>query len=212
MSCITVERVKGRSSGRLYPNAIVRFACASASMSSTFFPCCASPTPRLTAVVVLPTPPFWFVRAITLQFDIDASSFRINLATLSGWLCKVPQNAKKPTGFDTNRLCKIFNIQLLTFAASSSRISSVSHLSGNSTAIMRKASYRPAIYAWVAYSISCLSRHSTGGYRLSAVPLSNPIGDSAFPQSPHFQSPPDKLRLLPTAERSSFPSVFPQLP
>ena len=116
---------------------------------------------RLTAVVVLPTPHFWFVRAITLQFDIDASSFRINLATLSGWLCKVPQNAKKPTGFDTNRLCKILNIQLLTFAASSSRMSSVSHLSGNSTDIMRKASYSPAVYAWVAYSISCLSRHSS---------------------------------------------------
>ena len=35
-----------------------RFACASASMSRTFLPCCARLTPRLTAVVVLPTPPF----------------------------------------------------------------------------------------------------------------------------------------------------------
>ena len=131
----------------------------------------------------------------------------------SGNFQKLPcagSSASRRTAFLRSHL--LCNIQLLTFAASSSRISSVSHLSGNSTAIMRKASYRPAIYAWVAYSISCLSRHSTGGYRLSAVPLSNPIGDSAFPQSPHFQSPPDKLRLLPTAERSSFPSVFPQLP
>lgn len=38
--------------------------------------------------VVFPTPPFWLVRAITLQFDIDASSFHIDLATLSRWLCK----------------------------------------------------------------------------------------------------------------------------
>lgn len=59
-------------------------------------------------------PSFWFVRAITLQFGIDTSSFRINLAALSGWLCKVPQKIsperKKPTGFDTNRLCK-YNLQ-----------------------------------------------------------------------------------------------------
>ena len=60
----------------------------SASISRTFLPCCTRLTPRLTAVVVFPTPPFWLVRAITLQFDIDASSFHIDLATLSRWLCK----------------------------------------------------------------------------------------------------------------------------
>ena len=65
----------------------MRFACASASINNTLEPCFARPTPRLTAVVVFPTPPFWFVRAITLQFDIGASSFRIDLATLSRWLC-----------------------------------------------------------------------------------------------------------------------------
>lgn len=32
--------------------------CGSASMSSTFFPCIARPTPRFTVVVVFPTPPF----------------------------------------------------------------------------------------------------------------------------------------------------------
>lgn len=83
MFCITVESVMGISSGLLYPRAIVRFACASASISRTFLPCCTRLTPRLTAVVVFPTPPFWLVRAITLQFDIDASSFHIDLATLS---------------------------------------------------------------------------------------------------------------------------------
>ena len=83
------------SSGLLYPRAIVRFACASASISRTFLPCCTRLTPRLTAVVVFPTPPFWLVRAITLQFDIDASSFRIDLATLSRWLCKQYQRTQK---------------------------------------------------------------------------------------------------------------------
>ncbi len=36
--------------------------------SSTFLPCRAKPMPRLTAVVVLPTPPFWLARAMI--FDI----------------------------------------------------------------------------------------------------------------------------------------------
>lgn len=36
---------------------------------------------------------------------IGASSFLLDLAAFSGRLCKVPQNAKKPTGFYTNRLC-----------------------------------------------------------------------------------------------------------
>ena len=52
-------------------------------------------TPEREAVVVFPTPPFWFVRAITLQFDIGASSFRINLATLSRWLCNSTRERKK---------------------------------------------------------------------------------------------------------------------
>ena len=32
--------------------------CASASISKTFFPCFASPIPKLLVVVVFPTPPF----------------------------------------------------------------------------------------------------------------------------------------------------------
>jgi hypothetical protein len=35
-------------------------------MQSTFLPSCASPMPRLVAVVVLPTPPFWLAIAIIL--------------------------------------------------------------------------------------------------------------------------------------------------
>lgn len=39
-------------------NEIVKLPCGSASISKTFFPCLESPAPKLTAVVVLPTPPF----------------------------------------------------------------------------------------------------------------------------------------------------------
>ena len=43
---------------------------ASASIRSTFFPCFASPMPKLLVVVVLPTPPFWFAIAIILHMII----------------------------------------------------------------------------------------------------------------------------------------------
>ena len=75
------------------------------------------------------------------------------------------------------------------YSLKSSILATVSHLSGNSTTINRKASYSPAIYAWVAYSISSLSRHSSRRLQtsrcLSVVSPSNPTGDSAFPQSPY---------------------------
>src|SRR5579871_3341224 len=44
---------------------MVRCACASRSTRSTRWPRSARAAPRLTAVVVLPTPPFWFATAIT---------------------------------------------------------------------------------------------------------------------------------------------------
>ena len=40
------------------PRQVVKSPCGSASMSNTFFPCIARPTPRFTVVVVFPTPPF----------------------------------------------------------------------------------------------------------------------------------------------------------
>ena len=54
-----------------------KLPCGSASISNTFLPVCASPTPRLTVVVVFPTPPFWFVMAITLQFSMRFPPFSI---------------------------------------------------------------------------------------------------------------------------------------
>ena len=42
------------------------FACGSRSMSSVFFLRMASAAARLIAVVVFPTPPFWFAMAMTI--------------------------------------------------------------------------------------------------------------------------------------------------
>ena len=47
--------------------------CVSPSTTSTFFPARASPIPRFTQVVVLPTPPFWFEMAITCAFKSHTS-------------------------------------------------------------------------------------------------------------------------------------------
>src|SRR5687767_5382084 len=41
------------------PEPIVALPCGSRSTSRTRWPTCASPAARFTAVVVLPTPPFW---------------------------------------------------------------------------------------------------------------------------------------------------------
>ena len=49
------------------PSPDVAFACGSASSSRTLRPSRASEAARFMAVVVLPTPPFWFAKAITLD-------------------------------------------------------------------------------------------------------------------------------------------------
>ena len=50
------------------PDPMVALPCGSRSISSTRWPTLARPAARLTVVVVLPTPPFWFamqkIRAI----------------------------------------------------------------------------------------------------------------------------------------------------
>src|SRR3954470_16484100 len=43
---------------------MVRWAWGSRSMRQTVLPISARAAPRLTVVVVLPTPPFWFIRAM----------------------------------------------------------------------------------------------------------------------------------------------------
>src|SRR5436305_13597342 len=47
------------------PRPVDALPCGSRSTTSTFSPIAASAVPRLIAVVVLPTPPFWLARART---------------------------------------------------------------------------------------------------------------------------------------------------
>ena len=55
------------------PSPDVALACGSMSTTSTRWPACASDAARLTVVVVLPTPPFWFAIA-RIRFIAAASS------------------------------------------------------------------------------------------------------------------------------------------
>ena len=48
------------------PNPLVAFPCGSMSINNTLLPLCAKQALKLTAVVVLPTPPFWLAIDITL--------------------------------------------------------------------------------------------------------------------------------------------------
>lgn len=54
------------------PSPSVAWACGSKSMSNVEWPARASPAARLTAVVVLPTPPFWLMRAMVFMREPPA--------------------------------------------------------------------------------------------------------------------------------------------
>ncbi len=60
----TSKLVTGRASSAT-PTPVEAFPCGSRSRISTFSPTAASAVPRLMAVVVLPTPPFWLAMART---------------------------------------------------------------------------------------------------------------------------------------------------
>src|ERR1700704_748777 len=61
------------------PRPVEALPCGSRSTISTFSPIAARAVPRLIAVVVLPTPPFWFARART-----RGTRCRSVMAALSG--------------------------------------------------------------------------------------------------------------------------------
>ena len=87
MRPIASERVKGSLSGCGLPRLMVRLAWGSASTSSTFFPACASPMPKLAQVVVLPTPPFWLATAIISVFKWNPPSIKISCSSSDEQLC-----------------------------------------------------------------------------------------------------------------------------
>src|SRR6185437_7925062 len=63
-----------RSSSRAKPSPPVVLAWGSQSISSVLSPSSASAAARLMAVVVLPTPPFWFTTASTFEPLLPAAS------------------------------------------------------------------------------------------------------------------------------------------
>ena len=65
MLAMMVDRVISNSSGFFHPKWSVRLPCGSLSIKSTLYPCLTRATPKLTVVVVFPTPPFWLANAIT---------------------------------------------------------------------------------------------------------------------------------------------------
>ena len=77
IQCIAADKVFCNSSGFSTPRYFVASACESASISSTRLPCRASATLRDTAVVVFPTPPFWFEIAMVFHFRSSQSSLSL---------------------------------------------------------------------------------------------------------------------------------------
>ncbi len=59
-------------------NEMLLLACGSRSMSSVFRPRMASAAARLTAVVVLPTPPFWLAMATIMRLKPETQEWRGN--------------------------------------------------------------------------------------------------------------------------------------
>src|SRR4051794_30792005 len=60
------------------PRPVVALPCGSRSTTRTRYPSSASAAPRLTAVVVLPTPPFWFAIARTDGSSIGGSAVMVS--------------------------------------------------------------------------------------------------------------------------------------
>src|ERR1700738_2707333 len=84
---------------------IVRWPWGSRSMRRTRFPSSASAQPRFTAVVVLPTPPFWLATAMTLLkrwLDLCAGTwlrlFNLNRAAESSLRLWIPSPPRKGGG------------------------------------------------------------------------------------------------------------------
>ncbi len=67
MEAMTVAIEGSSRDGFLNPRLAFRLPWLSQSRSRTFFPCLASPIPRFTVVVDLPTPPFIFTIEMILH-------------------------------------------------------------------------------------------------------------------------------------------------
>ena len=79
------QHVEGRDGGRSsMPRPVLALPCGSRSTISTRSPTAASAVPRLIAVVVLPTPPFWLASAMHARAAwAEARSWRVRLRALA---------------------------------------------------------------------------------------------------------------------------------
>src|ERR1700753_3774053 len=79
------------------PRPVDALPCGSESISSTRSPTAASAVPRLMAVVVLPTPPFWLATASTRGPDTRARGASVDLAGRGSDTAE-PFDAQNPPG------------------------------------------------------------------------------------------------------------------
>src|SRR5690349_4769189 len=75
------------------PSPVLALPCGSRSMTRTLCPAAASAVARLTAVVVLPTPPFWLATAM-IRARRDTTSGRLSLAPVTPFTSPHPGQAQ----------------------------------------------------------------------------------------------------------------------
>src|SRR5690606_23506384 len=77
--------ISGCRSATLQPRAPVALHCGSMSISRVRWPALAIAAARLTAVVVLPTPPFWLTTQMMRFFSESGSTVVIAVEKEGGW-------------------------------------------------------------------------------------------------------------------------------
>src|SRR5579875_2643232 len=90
------------TSALLIPIPEVVFPCGSISIKSTLLPNVARQALKLTAVVVLPTPPFWFAIAMTRPLVTNESSLRNTVASKILSNIVLQNGSHVGTSFQTN--------------------------------------------------------------------------------------------------------------
>ena len=74
MSCTSTSYIDTSSESGSIPWLMVRLPCGSRSTQSARWPLSTNAAARLSVVVVLATPPFWLVKAMTLALGVTGAS------------------------------------------------------------------------------------------------------------------------------------------
>src|SRR5260221_10313586 len=110
------------------PRPLVEFDCGSQSTSRVLTSAAASEAARLMAVVVLPTPPFWFERAMTRWMILFLRVARQDMRTRWRNQCQILVQIRQPVSRETLRsfardtvgvarlrfLCEVFHVEHLS--------------------------------------------------------------------------------------------------